>query len=141
MASRDTGFSTFPLLVYNQVVGLRGAGRMVIAAALVFDAIVDPFLGINRARSRWSGRHPWRYASAIPIAESWWPLRHPRGMSDGASTGIPLCRDLSCAEHHRGDRLSALPVRRARARRAHRPACDGNGRVTGKLMTTPRLDA
>ena len=67
---KDAGFGTFLLLFYNQVIGLPSASvGAVIMAALLVDAFVDPAIGMlsDRTRSRWGRRHPWMYASALPI--------------------------------------------------------------------------
>ncbi len=77
---KENGFSTFLLLYYNQVVGLpAGTVGLVIAVALVFDAMIDPVIGVlsDRTHTRWGRRHPWLYASALPIALSWLLLWHP----------------------------------------------------------------
>src|SRR6478672_3656561 len=77
---KDNGFATFLLLFYNQVIGLPpGTVGFVIATALVFDAFIDPLLGLisDRTDTRLGRRHPWLYASAIPIAISWFFLWHP----------------------------------------------------------------
>jgi glycoside/pentoside/hexuronide:cation symporter, GPH family len=77
---KDNGFSVFLLIFYNQVVGLpAGAVGAAIALALVFDAMIDPLLGVlsDRTNTRWGRRHPWLYASALPIALSWVMLWHP----------------------------------------------------------------
>ena len=77
---KDNGFSVFLLLFYNQVVGVpAGLVGSVIAVALVFDALIDPVLGIlsDRTHTRWGRRHPWLYASALPIGLSWLLLWHP----------------------------------------------------------------
>jgi glycoside/pentoside/hexuronide:cation symporter, GPH family len=77
---KDNGFSTFLLLFYNQVVGLPAAQvSMVIAIALVFDALIDPALGVlsDRTHTKWGRRHPWLYGSALPIAVTWMLLWHP----------------------------------------------------------------
>ncbi len=77
---KDNGYTTFLLLFYNQVVGLpAGAVGTVIAIALIFDALLDPFVGFltDRTHTKWGRRHPWLYASAIPIALSWLMLWHP----------------------------------------------------------------
>jgi GPH family glycoside/pentoside/hexuronide:cation symporter len=77
---KDNGFSVFLLLYYNQVVGLpAGAVGSVIAVALLFDALIDPVIGAlsDRTHTRWGRRHPWLYASALPIALSWLLLWHP----------------------------------------------------------------
>ncbi|MFM9979000.1 MAG: MFS transporter [Sphingomonadaceae bacterium] len=82
---KDNGFSTFLLLFYNQVVGLPAATvGLVIAVALIFDALIDPLLGIasDRTRTRWGRRHPWLYASILPIVASWVMLWHPPAWSE-----------------------------------------------------------
>ena len=63
---KDAGFGTFLLLFYNQAVGLPSATvGLVIGAALLIDAFVDPAVGFasDRTRSRWGRRHPWMYGS------------------------------------------------------------------------------
>ena len=77
---KDNGFSVFLLLFYNQVIGLDAAiVGSVIALALVFDALIDPLIGVlsDRTHTRWGRRHPWLYASALPIGLSWLLLWHP----------------------------------------------------------------
>ena len=77
---KDNGFSVFLLLFYNQVIGLDAAiVGSVIALALVFDALIDPLIGVlsDRTHTRWGRRHPWLYASAVPIGLSWLLLWHP----------------------------------------------------------------
>ena len=77
---KDNGFGTFLLLFYNQVLGLPSASvGLVIMAALVIDAFIDPMVGIfsDRTRSRWGRRHPWMYAAALPIMLGWLLLWSP----------------------------------------------------------------
>ncbi|HVF92806.1 MAG TPA: MFS transporter [Sphingomonas sp.] len=77
---KDSGFGTFLLLFYNQVIGLPSATvGLVIMAALLIDALVDPAVGFfsDRTRSRWGRRHPWMYASALPIMIGWILLWNP----------------------------------------------------------------
>lgn len=77
---KDNGYSVFLLIFYNQVVGLSaGAVGTVIGLALVFDAFVDPLIGhlSDRTHTRWGRRHPWLYASAVPIALTWLMLWRP----------------------------------------------------------------
>ncbi len=77
---KDAGFGTFLLIFYNQVVGLPSATvGAVIMAALLIDALVDPAVGFlsDRTRSRWGRRHPWMYASALPIMVGWVLLWNP----------------------------------------------------------------
>ena len=71
---KDSGFGTFLLLFYNQVLGLPAATvGLVIMVALLVDAMIDPAVGFfsDRTHSRWGRRHPWMYASAVPIAIGW----------------------------------------------------------------------
>jgi glycoside/pentoside/hexuronide:cation symporter, GPH family len=87
---KENGFSTFLLLFYNQVVGLNaGAVGLVIALALVFDAFVDPLIGVlsDRTHTRWGRRHPWLYASALPIGLSWLLLWYPPSGSTPLALG------------------------------------------------------
>ncbi|HUY26983.1 MAG TPA: MFS transporter [Candidatus Binataceae bacterium] len=68
------------LLFFNQVVGLPapwvGAAIMI---ALVFDAIFDPIIGqwSDHVRSRLGRRHPFMYASALPLAIAFYFLWNP----------------------------------------------------------------
>lgn len=77
---KENGYTTFLLLFYNQVVGLpAGAVGTIIGIALIFDAMIDPVIGVlsDRTHTRWGRRHPWLYASALPIAISWLLLWYP----------------------------------------------------------------
>jgi GPH family glycoside/pentoside/hexuronide:cation symporter len=85
---KDAGFGTFLLLFYNQVIGLNpGTVGLVVMLALVADAFIDPAVGFfsDRTRSRWGRRHPWMYASAVPIAIGWIALWNPPALSDPAT--------------------------------------------------------
>ena len=67
---KDGGFATLLLLFYNQVIGVpANLVGLVIMVALVFDAFVDPIVGhlSDHTRSSWGRRHPFMYASAIPV--------------------------------------------------------------------------
>jgi Na+/melibiose symporter-like transporter len=85
---KDNGFSYLLLIFYNQVVGLPaevvGAAIMI---ALVFDAFLDPIVGqiSDNWRSRWGRRHPFMYASAIPVSISYLLLWNPPHWSQGAT--------------------------------------------------------
>lgn len=84
---KDFGFSTFLLLFYNQVLGLPSAQvGFAIMCALILDAFIDPAVGFfsDRTRSKWGRRHPWMYASALPIALGWLLLWNPPELSQGA---------------------------------------------------------
>jgi Na+/melibiose symporter-like transporter len=85
---KDNGFSYFLLLYYSQVVGLdaRLVG-LAITIALVFDAVSDPVVGYwsDNLHSRWGRRHPFMYASALPVAASYFLLwSPPEGWSETA---------------------------------------------------------
>ncbi len=91
---KDNGFQFFLLLYYNQVLGLPeswvGFGIMV---ALVADALLDPVIGYasDHLHSRWGRRHPFLYASALPVAVSYWLLWNPpAGLSQQALFGYFL---------------------------------------------------
>ncbi len=83
---KDAGFGGLLLLYYNQIVGLPaqlvGTAIMI---ALVFDAFADPIVGqiSDNLRSRWGRRHPFMYASAVPVAVSYFFLWFPPHLSQG----------------------------------------------------------
>src|SRR5260370_25721081 len=68
------------MLFFNQVVGLPapwvGAAIMI---ALICDGIFDPLIGqwSDHLNSRWGRRHPFMYASALPLAISFYCLWNP----------------------------------------------------------------
>ena len=77
---KNNGFDYFLLLFYSQVIGLDA--RLVgiaITTALVFDAISDPVIGYwsDNLRSRWGRRHPFMYASVVPVTASYFLLWNP----------------------------------------------------------------
>lgn len=77
---KDHGFNTFLMLYYNQIVGLPAAWvGTTIMIAMLCDALIDPFIGhsTDRLRTRWGRRHPFMYASALPIALAYILLWHP----------------------------------------------------------------
>ncbi len=81
---KDFCFSTFLLFFFNQVIGLPATEvGFAIMCALLLDAVADPAIGFlsDRTRSRWGRRHPWMYASAIPIAIGWILLWNPPALS------------------------------------------------------------
>ena len=87
---KDSGFGTLLLLFYNQVLGLPAASvGLAIMCALLIDALIDPAVGFlsDRTRSRWGRRHPWMYASLVPIAVGWVLLWSPPALSAGAMLG------------------------------------------------------
>lgn len=88
---KDNGFTTLLLLFYNQVIGLPAqwvGGAIMIA--LAFDAFLDPLVGqiSDHLRSSWGRRHPFMYASALPVALSYLLLWNPpHGWSQPALFG------------------------------------------------------
>jgi GPH family glycoside/pentoside/hexuronide:cation symporter len=85
---KDNGFAFLLLLYYNQVLGLPerwvGLGIMI---ALMADACLDPIIGYlsDHLHSRWGRRHPFMYASALPVAISYYMLWiPPAGLSPEA---------------------------------------------------------
>ena len=77
---KNTAFSFFLVFYFNQVLGLSGTlAGTAIFIALVFDAVSDPVAGSlsDRLRSRWGRRHPFMYASAAPLAVTFYLLFNP----------------------------------------------------------------
>ena len=74
------------LLLYYQIYGLPAiwvSGG--IGLALIIDAIAHPLVGqiSDMWRSKWGRRHPFMYASAIPVTIAVWALLNPpHGWSD-----------------------------------------------------------
>ena len=77
---KDTGFSTFLLIFYSQVVGLDASlVSLALMFALLADAFVDPLIGYfsDRTYTRWGRRHPWLYLAPLPLALAWMLLWSP----------------------------------------------------------------
>ncbi len=71
---RDTGFNSFILIYYNQVLGLSATlAGLALMLTLVADAFFDPAIGMlsDGWRSRLGRRHPFLYAAAVPAALSY----------------------------------------------------------------------
>ncbi len=82
---KDNGFSVFLLIFYNQVIGLSAnLVGLAVMIALIIDAFIDPVIGhlSDRTNSRWGRRHPWLYASLLPVGLSWFLLWHPPQWSE-----------------------------------------------------------
>ncbi len=91
---KDSGFSYFLLLFYGTVVGLEpGLVGLAILLALVLDAVSDPLVGYwsDNFRSRWGRRHPFMYASALPVSFSFFLLWNPPDWSQGGLFVYLLC--------------------------------------------------
>jgi glycoside/pentoside/hexuronide:cation symporter, GPH family len=83
---KNNGFNGLLLVFYNQVVGLPAwLVSTAIMVALVVDAFLDPIVGqvSDNWRSRWGRRHPFMYASAVPVALSYLLLWTPPHWSNG----------------------------------------------------------
>jgi Na+/melibiose symporter-like transporter len=77
---KDNGFSFFLMIFYSQVLGLPATlAGLAIMIALVFDAVSDPLVGYwsDNTHSRLGRRHPFMYASALPVAVSYFYLWNP----------------------------------------------------------------
>ncbi|MEZ5598843.1 MAG: MFS transporter [Pseudomonadales bacterium] len=77
---KSSAFGTFVLFYYNQVLGLAAdMAGLAIALALIFDAVTDPIAG--SVSDRWHGRlgrrHPFIYASALPLGLAFYLLFAP----------------------------------------------------------------
>lgn len=80
-----TGLNSFLLIYYSQVLGLSPSlAGLALALALVVDAVSDPLVGVwsDRTRSRFGRRHPFLYASVLPMVASYWLLWFPPFTSD-----------------------------------------------------------
>jgi GPH family glycoside/pentoside/hexuronide:cation symporter len=77
---KDSGFSFFLLIYYNQVLGMdAGMVSLALGAALILDALIDPLLGnlSDRTYTRWGRRLPWLYLAPVPLAFAWVLLWSP----------------------------------------------------------------
>jgi glycoside/pentoside/hexuronide:cation symporter, GPH family len=107
IAIKDNGFGVFLIFYYNQVIGMPSAWvGLAIMIALFADALIDPLIGhfSDRTNTRWGRRHPWIYASALPIAIAWVLIWNPPDWSHEAlfyyliGTAILMRAALSCNE-------------------------------------------
>ena len=114
---KDSGFNTFLLVFYNQVVGLPPQWvSLTISIALIVDAFSDPLIGeiSDNWRSRLGRRHPFMYFSAAPVAILFFLLWNPPAWSPGALLGwllgcailLRIC--IACYEIPNGALLAEL---------------------------------
>ena len=84
---KDNGFNALLMIYYNQVVGLPAAWvGAAIMLAMAADAALDPIIGqwSDSLRTKWGRRHPFMYASVIPVAIFYFMLwQPPPGATDG----------------------------------------------------------
>lgn len=88
---KDGGFLFFLLFYYSQVLGMdAGLVGLILLAALVVDAFVDPIIGYlsDRTYTRWGRRLPWLYAAPIPLAFAWVILWSPPGGEAPSALGL-----------------------------------------------------
>jgi len=82
---KDHGFSSLLMIYFNQVLGLPaylvGISLLIV---MVIDAAMDPWIGhvSDRWSSRIGRRHPFMYASVLPISLSFYFLWVPPMMSE-----------------------------------------------------------
>lgn len=82
---KDNGFVYFLFFFYTVVLKvdafLVGTALFI---ALIFDAISDPIIGYvsDNWRSKWGRRHPFMYASALPVALCYFLIWQPPAGSD-----------------------------------------------------------
>ena len=79
---KNTAFGLFVLFYYNQILELPGVlAGLALSIALLFDAITDPLAGSlsDNWQSKRGRRHPFMYASALPLALAFIGLFWPPG--------------------------------------------------------------
>ena len=77
---KSRGFDIIVFFYFTQVLGLQGSlAGAAVAVALIFDAITDPVVGYlsDNWKSRLGRRHPFMYASALPLGIAWLLLFFP----------------------------------------------------------------
>lgn len=85
---KNGAFAVFLFFYYVQVLGLSGTyAGLAVGIALMFDAVTDPLAGSlsDNWHSRLGRRHPFMYASALPLAITFYFLFSPPDIS-----GFPL---------------------------------------------------
>ena len=82
---KNTAFGLFVLFYYNQVLGVSGTMcGLALGVALLFDAFTDPLAGSlsDNWRSRLGRRHPFMYASAVPLGLCFYGLFNPPALGE-----------------------------------------------------------
>ena len=77
---KNNGFDYYLLIFYSQIVGLNASlAGLALLIALMIDAVSDPIVGYwsDNLHSRWGRRHPFMYASAIPVSFFYFLLWSP----------------------------------------------------------------
>ncbi len=68
---KNNGFEYVLLFFYSNILGVdAGLVAVVLLFALIIDAISDPIVGYwsDNLRTRWGRRHPFMYATLVPVA-------------------------------------------------------------------------
>lgn len=84
-----TTASLYLLFYYTDVLGLPPAtAGWIFAAAVVWDAVLDPVMGYfaSRTRTRWGSYRPWILFASVPLAASWALIFLPTGFTGTALT-------------------------------------------------------
>ncbi|MDA1075412.1 MAG: MFS transporter [Proteobacteria bacterium] len=84
---KNAAFGTFLIFYYNQVLGLSGTmAGIAVGLALVVDAFTDPLAGSlsDHWQSPRGRRHPFMYASIVPLCISFYFLFNPLVSSETA---------------------------------------------------------
>ncbi len=84
---KNGAFGTFLLFYYNQVLGVSGTlAGMAVGTAVIVDAFTDPLAGSlsDHWKSPLGRRHPFMYASALPLAATFYLLFNPPVTSEWA---------------------------------------------------------
>ena len=84
---KNGAFGMFLLFYYNQVLGMPGTlAGLAVGTAVLVDAFTDPLAGSlsDHWRSRLGRRHPFMYASILPLAVSFYFLFNPTVTGDWA---------------------------------------------------------
>ena len=82
---KNTAFGMFVLFYYNNVLGVSGTlCGLAVGIALIFDAVTDPLAGSlsDNWKSRLGRRHPFMYASALPLGICFVGLFTPPALSE-----------------------------------------------------------
>ncbi len=81
---KNGAFAVFLFFYYVQVLGLSGTyAGLAVGIALMFDAVTDPLAGSlsDNWHSRLGRRHPFMFASALPLAITFYFLFSPPSLS------------------------------------------------------------